>query len=298
VQRRDPVRHTVRGATATAALLLLASARLGAQQPGRLARDSVGMRVSALLAAGDRQVAYRLADSLLTMTRDTDPGYPDALYWRAFASANAAAAERDYLKLAIEYPLSERAEDALLLLAQLESARGDRTGALRHLDRLQREHPGGRNAGKAAFWTARLALDMGDSLHGCSALTEAQARVPREDVETRNQMEYFALQCATVRAPVDSAGATGAKTPPGGNPPGATANGGYSVQIAAFNKKSDAQALARRLKQRGFEVRVAGTTKPFRVRIGRYASRAEAEAALGRLKKARLTGRVVDAERA
>ena len=139
---------------------------------------------------------------------------------------------------------------------------------------------------------------MGDMLHGCSALADAQARVPHDDVETRNQMDYFALQCAAPRVSADSPGATGVPTaPPGGRPP-ATLSAGYSVQIAAFNRKSDAQTLARRLKLRGFDVRVVGNVTPFRVRIGRYPSRAEADAALGRLKKARLTGRVVDAERA
>jgi cell division protein FtsN len=104
-------------------------------------------------------------------------------------------------------------------------------------------------------------------------------------VETRNQIDYFAPRCTTA-APTDSSTAT--------LPSAATAP--LSIQIAAFNRKADAQGLASRLKKRGFDVRVAGTAKPYRVRIGRYATRADAEAALARIKQRGLTGRVVDAE--
>jgi cell division protein FtsN len=70
----------------------------------------------------------------------------------------------------------------------------------------------------------------------------------------------------------------------------------FSVQVAAFPKKRDADALGEVLRQRGFEVRVFGTAPPFRVRVGRYDSREEAAAALGRMKASRVNGIVVEAE--
>jgi cell division protein FtsN len=50
------------------------------------------------------------------------------------------------------------------------------------------------------------------------------------------------------------------------------------------------------LKNRGFDVRVAGRQAPYRVRVGRYATRADAEAARGRMRKAKVEGLVVEAE--
>ena len=70
----------------------------------------------------------------------------------------------------------------------------------------------------------------------------------------------------------------------------------YSVQVAAFPKQRDADALRDVLRQRGFQVRVFGTAPPFRVRVGRYDSREEAAAAVERMKASRLKGIVVEAE--
>jgi cell division protein FtsN len=70
------------------------------------------------------------------------------------------------------------------------------------------------------------------------------------------------------------------------------------VQVAAFPKVRDATALSEVLEQRGYSVRVFGDKAPFRVRIGRYATREEAVTALGRMKAKRLKGVVVEAESA
>lgn len=72
--------------------------------------------------------------------------------------------------------------------------------------------------------------------------------------------------------------------------------GEYSVQIAAYNVKSQAQAMAVKLKKRGYEARVSGTTAPFRVRIGHYATQAQASAVIRSLKAKQINGFVVKAE--
>ena len=46
----------------------------------------------------------------------------------------------------------------------------------------------------------------------------------------------------------------------------------FSVQIAAYNVKSQADAMVVKLKKNGYEARVDGTSAPFRVRIGKYAT--------------------------
>ncbi len=77
--------------------------------------------------------------------------------------------------------------------------------------------------------------------------------------------------------------------------PAAAATSGYSVQVAAYNHKADADKLVATLKTRGYTARVDGTVTPFRVRIGRYATENDAEDALKKLKAKHMDGFVVKA---
>ena len=53
----------------------------------------------------------------------------------------------------------------------------------------------------------------------------------------------------------------------------------WSVQIAAVSTRSEAQALSQKLTAKGYASRVDGEAAPFRVRFGRYPTRAAAAAA-------------------
>ena len=70
----------------------------------------------------------------------------------------------------------------------------------------------------------------------------------------------------------------------------------WSVQVAAYNAKSQADAMVARLKKGGYEARVDGTAAPFRVRIGKYATQSQASAVQRSLKAKQITGFVVQAE--
>jgi len=70
----------------------------------------------------------------------------------------------------------------------------------------------------------------------------------------------------------------------------------FSVQVAAYNAKSQADAMVARLKKNGYEARVDGTTAPYRVRIGRYATQAQASAVQRSLKAKQIAGFVVQAD--
>lgn len=190
--------------------------------------DSTLARVQRLVNAGDRPSARVLADSLLSTASDGSPAYAEALYARAFASSGAADAERDYLRVSIEYPFSPRAEDAIMMVAQLKMARSDRAGARRSFERLAREYPNGAQTAKAAFWAGRLALEDGDVGRGCPSLAQAKARVTASDVELSNQIEYYAQRCTSSRADVTTDTAMTAErsvqpTPP--PPPSSTRSG-------------------------------------------------------------------------
>jgi len=54
--------------------------------------------------------------------------------------------------------------------------------------------------------------------------------------------------------------------------------------------------MTARLKKNGYEARVSGTAAPFRVRIGHYATQAQATAVMRSLKAKQINGFVVKAE--
>jgi cell division septation protein DedD len=280
-------------------LLVSRSVASAAQAPGAAqSADTVFAEIQARVAQGDRAGARLVADSLLSILPPASPQYAEALYWRAFTSSQAAAAERDYLRVSIEYPLSPRAPDALLALAQLEYARGDRAAARRRFDRLLREYPSGRHVARASYWSGSLALADGDRSAACAAFTNAQKAVLPDDVELGNQIAYYVAQCAA--PPVDTGSApraaSGAAPRDRAGASGARSAREFSIQVAAYNTRADARALEARLRQRGFDVRVMGTRAPYRVRIGRYATRQGAAAALARVQRSHPNAIVVEAE--
>lgn len=64
---------------------------------------------------------------------------------------------------------------------------------------------------------------------------------------------------------------------------------GYVVQIAALNVRSEAEEIARRLSSKGYAAYVlppaSGTPRVFRVRVGKFGTRREAEAVAAKLQK-------------
>jgi hypothetical protein len=282
-------RCCMRGSRGVLCGLLLsvgAGSSASAQSP-----DSVLARIERLAVAQNRAEARVLADSLIRALPAGDTRHADALYWRGFTSSNAADAERDYLRVSVEYPLSPRAADALLALAQLEYARGDRAAARRRFDRLLRDYPSGEHVARASYWSGRLAMDEGDREAACASLASASKAVAAGDIELRNQIDYLTGQCAVPVAPLDTT-----RSGSGAPPPSTTAEREYSLQVAAFSARRDATAMASRLRARGFDVRVVGSRAPYRVRIGRYPSRAAATAALGRVRSSFPDAIVVEAE--
>ena len=255
--------------------------------------DSALTRIERLVVAGDRSSARVLTDSLIDALPSDAPRLADALYWRAQSATSAVDAERDYLRIALEHPFTTRAPEALLALAQLEFARGDRNAARRRFDRVLRDYPSGRHVARASLWSGRLAIEDRDYATGCATLNSARSLVTADQVELRNQFDYFISQCERAPAVTDTM-ATAVPPPAAGGAAGAGAQ--FSIQVAAYTVRRDALAMAERLKDRGFDVRVVGDRAPFRVRVGRYATRALAVSALARMRAARVDGVVVEAE--
>jgi cell division septation protein DedD len=91
-----------------------------------------------------------------------------------------------------------------------------------------------------------------------------------------------------------------ATPPPAARPPAASsgvqesATGRYSVQLAAYNRLVEAEALVKRLATQGITARVDGTEKPFRVRTGRYATRADAARVLAEFSERGMQGFIAE----
>jgi outer membrane protein assembly factor BamD (BamD/ComL family) len=176
----------------TITVLLSGSAMPAVAQPP----DSLVPRVQQLVNLGNRTAARALADSALVIRTAGTQAYAEALYARALATADAASAERDYLRVGIEYPLSPRAEAAMMMAGQLKMSRSDRRGARALFERLALEFPNGPQAARAGYWAGRLALEDGDVAQGCRSLALARERVAPDDVEFRNQVDYLRARCA------------------------------------------------------------------------------------------------------
>ena len=343
------------------AFLSCAATLAVAQTPARLT-DPVFVRAQGLVSDGNGAAGRALIDSVIAATPPTARLYPEALYWRASLASNAADAESDYKHIVVDYPLAPQAEDALLRLAQLELARGDREGALIHLQRIPRDYPRSKSLARASYWTARVLFEKNDVPGACTANASALSQAGEAEIELRNQIQYQGQRCPSVAAsapttptivttptqsiPTPTPPAPTAspvtekvsvadtvtasvsvptstvtqnqrpKAPTGGNdtkpitvdiakspatakstvkPATPSRPGSYSVQVAAYNRRAEADKLTSSLVKRGYLARVDGNVAPFRVRIGRYASTKDAEDALKRIKAKHMDGFVVRA---
>jgi tetratricopeptide (TPR) repeat protein len=380
------------------ALLSCAATLAIAQTPAR-PTDPVFVRAQTLVSDGNGVEGRALIDSVIAATPPTARLYPEALFWRASLASNAAAAESDYKHIVVDYPLAPQAEEALLRLAQLELSRGDREGALIHLQRISRDYPRSKSLARANYWTARVLFEKNDIPKACAANASALAQAGAAEIELRNQIQYQGQRCPwpavvvaqVTRPPADapsvnpSTSATASSTPTTlvTSPANVTATqaaasstpvslpvteqaavaaiadtiavtvsvppktvaqsermkpptegrdtkpsivdpekspavaktavaktavekpttkvsnvsrpSAWSVQVAAYTRKAEADKLASSLTQRGYQARVDGEVAPFRVRIGRYPTAKDAEEALRKIKANKMTGFVVRA---
>lgn len=282
------------------------------------AMDRAIARARAAVDNGNGEDARAVLDSLVNAAPAASNDLAEALFWRATLAERLGDAERDWKRLVIDVPLAPRASDALLRLGELEMLRGHPADARTYFARVVREYPTGSVTSRAQLWVAKSWSAQRDMPRACVVLAEASASGIPEG-ELRLQAEEMGRQCATVdkkliakaaaeSAPTSSSAvaaptvapsaAPTAPTPAPASAPAATtpapASARYSVQLAAFDTKQEAEQLVKRLGARSIDARVDGEVKPFRVRTGYYATRAQANAALAKLKQGGQTGFVAE----
>ena len=316
------------GAAMLVACLLWPAGTLGAQgTPGSASTrgvDSMFAEARKLIESGKSAEGRKLGDSILASIPVSANAYGDALYGHAAIAASAADSERDYRRIVAEYPLASHAGDALLQLAQIEQARGDRAAAVDHLSRFWRENAESPSRPSAGLALGRLLFDQNEPLRACTVLGEAKRGVAPGDVELQNQINFLWGRCpallaaakadsaaraaavadsAKAAASADSAKAAAAadsakararadslRAKAAARSAKSTQSLRYTVQVAAYPTRAEAQRLADRLIKQGLEAYVLGSEKPFRVRVGHFATRAEATKAATALKKSGYDG--------
>jgi cell division septation protein DedD len=279
---------------------LLFAPTIGAQQTDSAFSDSTFLVAQRLVAEGRGDEGRAMIARALAAAPEGSSRYVEALYWRAALAATAADAERDYKRIVIEYPASRRSESALVALAQLELARGDRTQAMQHLERVIREHPTGPSRARASFWMARIHFDEGNFPRACARLEDSRRHTPAEAVEMQNQLEYYAQRCEGVDTTVVVRATTADSTRAMPARPGAVATSArsraYTVQVGAYASRADADARQRQVRAKGHSARVVKVGTLWRVRIGRYSSRESAAQAARSLKAQKVEAFVTEAE--
>ena len=184
--------------------MLAAIAALGLGATRGAAAQSDPRLLAAVRSAQEGQAdsARALLGRLLAATAPTDTLYPQILYSLGIVAADVNEREHDLQRVAVEYPLSPWADDALLLLAQSDYAGGNLPGTVRDLERIRKDFPASPILPKAAVWAARTYFDMGNQRAACSWL--AAGLHARSDLETRNQLRFQAQRCGALIAAADT----------------------------------------------------------------------------------------------
>ena len=291
-----------------------ASAQNGAPASSPLAAVGAAVtRARALVAAGDGTAARALLDSLVSHNDAGSNSLAESLYWRAVLAERSADAERDWKRLVVDAPLSPRVPDAVLHLADLEIVRGRPDAARGYLSRITRDFAESPEQPKAMLGIARSYFEERDIAHACETVTALRAKgIP--DGELRLQANEMDSRCkaaanaaANAAAVAGDSASTGSSTGAGSDVSGdrATPRRGagsstrekYTVQLVAYDTRSQAESVVKRLAKRGLTARVDGERKPYRIHVGRYVTRADAVAALARLKKKGHSGFVTELDR-
>ena len=152
----------------------------------------------------------------------------------------------------------------------------------RRFEILTREAPEAPIRGEASLWHGRMLIERGSRTTGCPVLRDGRRRVRDAQVELVNQYDYLLQGCPPeVASAAPAAPAPSTPTPsatPSAPPSAPTA---WAIQLAAYQTRGEAEAMVRRLRARGYpDLRIDGDSAPYRVRLGRYATRDEAQRAL------------------
>jgi len=215
---------------------------------------------------------------LLTRLSPSDSLYPEALLTAAKIAPDAQTVSSNLNRIVLDYGSSPWADDALLLLTQLHFAQRDAAQTIQVAERLSRDYPDSPFRARASFFGARAYFELKNEMRGCELIQQALDGAG-DDVEFKNQVTFYAARC-------NGPATTAASPPPPGGDTARTVQRLYAVQVLAVKSAAQVDEMLTRLKVMGFQDArvVRDSTGFFKVRVGRYASRDEAQRVQQRLK--------------
>jgi len=131
-----------------------------------------------------------------------------------------------------------------------------------------------------------------------SASTTTSASAPPKETERRPSSTDVPTPRAEVTAPASTPVKPARTTEASSAPKASAMRGSWTIQLAAYNTKADAERLVKKLAAKGVKARISGEAKPFRVRLDYYATRQAAAAEVAALKQRGIIGFVTDEPRA
>lgn len=258
--------------TVVLGMLVALASPLAAQTDARLV-DALRMAQE-----GSTDSARASVEQLLQATSPTDTLYPQVLYTAGLVSRNVVEMRRNFSRVSVEYTNSAWADDALMRLGLLDYASGDVAGALRQFERVRNDYPDSPLLASTSEWAARALFDQKKPAEACAWLALGR-ETAGEDIELANRLAFLSGRCIAAPAP-DTA-----TPPPAPAPAKPTKPTGFGVQIGAVNTDAAAQTLVASLTAAGFTGYVVQEKNLFKVRVGPWPDRAQAQQALAKVKQ-------------
>jgi hypothetical protein len=244
---------------------------LTVQPLNRLTAQTDARLVEALRLAQSGQVdsARVIVRRLLASLSPGDTTYPQALLTAAKIAPDAPTVATNLNRIVVEYGASPWADDALLLLTQLYFAQRDPVKTIDAAERLNRDYPDSPLRPRANFAAARSHFELKNETRGCELIRQS-LNGAGDDVEFKNQVNFYAARCGPVSSPTASPADSASARP-------TSAAHAYAVQVLAVKSAAQVDDMLTRLKVMGFDARVVRDSTGFiKVRVGRYATREEA----------------------
>jgi len=269
--------------------LLIVLLLLAVRPCGRLAAQTDARLVEALRLAQSGQVdsGRAIVRRLLVTLSPGDSVFPQALLAAAKIAPDAQTVSSNLNRIVVEYGAGPWADDALLLLTQLYFAQHDPAQTVQAAERLNRDYPDSPLRPRANFWAGRAYFELKNEARGCELIQNALDGAG-DDVEFKNQVSFYASRCSPPSTPATTTTTTATSTPasPDTSAKVPSTPRAYAVQVLAVKSAAQVDDMLTRLKVMGFEARVVrDSTGFFKVRVGRYATREEAQRAQARLKQ-------------
>lgn len=260
--------------------LLVPLAILAALTPAAAAQqEGLYPTVVGLVTEGQRDSARTLVRQRLARLAPTDSAYAEALFAAGVVAGNADSSVYYFRRVSIEYSRSPWADRALLRLAQTAYSSRDAAGALRSAERILTDYPLSDLRAEAAYWAAQANFELGNLGEGCQLLAQA-ADAAGDDVELANRIRFHQQRCAVVSNSDSAAPDTTARAEPTAGPVV------YTVQVAAVRNAAAADELMQSLHAAGYASHVVRDDDGlFKVRVGRYGSRQDAQRLVTELRR-------------